>query len=345
MRPAIKRTLNLLPQGTLRLLVGLILAILFAIFIVSKVDWLIVTKTLASARLEHVILSLAFLGISLLARITRWWQMLKPQACNLNFKACVWPYLLGALCSLLVPLRAGDLVRAFGFREQLQSPGTRVLGTLVLERVLDLITLALLFLFFSLGLSNSKILPANFAYLAVTMAIIILLFTFALWIFQESFRNSLISLSRRPYFRKKTSLNNVGTWINHFFDGLSVLKRPGLLIRVLGLTLLIWMMEGAIFVQVVISLGIEVHYIAPLFSFTLATLSTAIPSAPGFIGTFHYFAALGLTAYGADWSQALAFAVVVHLVLMTQFVAILVIFLVSKKRLPNFNLKGDGTGT
>jgi glycosyltransferase 2 family protein len=45
------------------------------------------------------------------------------------------------------------------------------------------------------------------------------------------------------------------------------------------------------------------------------TLATLLPSSPGYVGTFDYFAALGLTAYGASLGAATAFALLVHLVL------------------------------
>ena len=44
-----------------------------------------------------------------------------------------------------MPLRAGDVVRAVGFRDALQSPVVRVVGTLLIERVLDLFVLVALF--------------------------------------------------------------------------------------------------------------------------------------------------------------------------------------------------------
>jgi uncharacterized membrane protein YbhN (UPF0104 family) len=54
---------------------------------------------------------------------------------------------------------------------------------------------------------------------------------------------------------------------------------------------------------------------AAFFSMTTATLSTLIPSLPGYIGTFHYFSMQGLMAFGTGADAAAAFAIVVHLLL------------------------------
>jgi hypothetical protein len=54
---------------------------------------------------------------------------------------------------------------------------------------------------------------------------------------------------------------------------------------------------------------------APWFAAATGTLATLIPSSPGYVGTFDYFAILGLTAFGAPRVLATAFAMVVHLIL------------------------------
>jgi glycosyltransferase 2 family protein len=54
---------------------------------------------------------------------------------------------------------------------------------------------------------------------------------------------------------------------------------------------------------------------APWLSLAAATLATLLPSSPGYVGTFDYFATLGLTAYRSPAAGATAFALLTHLVL------------------------------
>jgi uncharacterized membrane protein YbhN (UPF0104 family) len=63
------------------------------------------------------------------------------------------------------------------------------------------------------------------------------------------------------------------------------------------------------------SLHAAVAPFGPWFATATGTLATLLPSSPGYVGTFDYFAMLGLTAYGASRSVAAAFALLVHLVL------------------------------
>jgi uncharacterized protein (TIRG00374 family) len=76
-----------------------------------------------------------------------------------------------------------------------------------------------------------------------------------------------------------------------------------------------WFFEGMIFYAVAMSLDIQAPAVAPWISMTLASLATLIPSAPGYVGTYHYFAALGLTAFNVPNAPATAFAFISHAIL------------------------------
>lgn len=60
------------------------------------------------------------------------------------------------------------------------------------------------------------------------------------------------------------------------------------------------------------SLGIEVSLAGVLFVCAVVGLGSAIPSAPGFIGTYHWLLTAALTLQGVDKSSALAASVLVH---------------------------------
>ena len=66
------------------------------------------------------------------------------------------------------------------------------------------------------------------------------------------------------------------------------------------------------FVTVAAALGAGVAPLGPWLSLAAGALATAIPGAPGYIGTFDYFAARGLAAYGASPEVAAALALTVH---------------------------------
>ena len=101
----------------------------------------------------------------------------------------------------------------------------------------------------------------------------------------------------------------------HFLDALGVLRTPVLTLQLIGLSILVWTMEGAVFLIVAQAVSPEVETAGAWFALATGTLATLLPSSPGYVGTFDYFAMLGLVAYGADRATAAGFAVAVHIVL------------------------------
>lgn len=153
-----------------RLLFGLGLTTLFVYLIAGQLDMSLVWETIRNANFLLVALCVIPLMMSFSIRIFRWWYMLRSHAPNLAVGACVWPYLLGVLLNIVIPLRAGDMARAFGFRSRLQSPATRVLGTLVVERVLDLMVVVLFFFVGLLGATTTNIMPDLFGTIVASVA-------------------------------------------------------------------------------------------------------------------------------------------------------------------------------
>ena len=90
-----------------------------------------------------------------------------------------------------------------------------------------------------------------------------------------------------------------------------------------------WGLEGAAYACVAWSLGTDGSVFAPWFALATGTLATMIPSSPGYVGTFDYFAVLGLRAFGADHVVALTFALVVHLLLWLPVTVVGALFLVA----------------
>jgi uncharacterized membrane protein YbhN (UPF0104 family) len=69
-------------------------------------------------------------------------------------------------------------------------------------------------------------------------------------------------------------------------------------------------MGGAWFVAE--SIGIRLSLPEVLFTTGLLGLGSAVPSAPGFIGTYHWIAASAVGLFGVGGADALAFAVLLH---------------------------------
>jgi uncharacterized membrane protein YbhN (UPF0104 family) len=288
---------------------GLVVAALFLLLIARHVAWAGVRSALASAKPWPLLAGLAALAADLAVRIVRWWWMLRAAEPGLPLAHCVRPFLGSLALNNTVPLRAGDVVRVVGFRETLRAPPAHVLGTLVLERILDLLVL--------LGILSAGLLgaPAGFprpfvaaAALAGALGLAALLALTLLPGLVSAALARLIGPLARARAWGPAALRAAG----QLTGSLALLRSPGLALRLVAASVLAWVLEGAVFASVAWSLHIAVPPLAPWLALGAATLATLLPSSPGYVGTFDYFGMLGLTAYGAGRAESAAFAFLAH---------------------------------
>jgi uncharacterized protein (TIRG00374 family) len=295
-----------------RVVLGVALAALFLGLLVRRVDMDQVRRVLAGAAAMPLLLGLLALGADMTARIARWWYMLRAVEPDLPFGACARPFLASLALNNTLPFRAGDVARVVGFRRTLRAPAAHVAGTLVLERVLDLLTL-LAILFASLAGGPGRF-PRAFlvagALVGVAALAALLALTFAGGTLARLMDHRL---ARR--FAGRTWLPAVRRIVDQLSGALALLRSPGMAARLVALSLLAWGLEGAVFACAAWSLGLAVPWAAPWLALASATLATLLPSTPGYVGTFDYFATLGLTAWGVPASGAAAFAVLTHFLL------------------------------
>lgn len=325
-----------------RTLAGLVVAAFFVILLSRRVDWSEVRRVLAAARWTPLLLALLALSADMAARIARWWLMLRAAEPGLPLASCVRPFLGSLALNNTVPLRAGDVVRVFGFRQTLRAPTAHVVGTLVLERMLDLLVLVAILFIGVLG--TSGIFPRPFVLLAGGAGLAAVATLLAMTLLPEAITRLMQTVVRKLFSGRKWLPRATGA-VAQLTASLALLRSPARAARLLGLSLLAWTLEGAVFACVAMSLQIPVPWAAPWLSLGAATLATLLPSSPGYVGTFDYFATLGLTAYGAPPSAATAFALLTHLVLWlpVTVVGLIAVFLRGSVDRPATLAKGLGT--
>ena len=295
-----------------RPLLGLAFAVAFGWLLARGVDWRAVRTAMAGALPGPLLVGLVLLAVGFAARIARWWWMLRPLAPALPFTRCVRPFLASLALNNTLPFRAGDVARTVAFRDELGVPPGQVLGTLVIERVLDLVALLAL-LGVGLGVMAAGELPRALvagAVLAGAVAVLGLAVAVA------------VPPATIARWQHRLGGGRVAEFLGHAAEALAPLRSPGQVMRLLALSLVAWTLEGAMYAAVAISLKVAAAPFAPWLALAAGTLSTLLPGTPGYVGTFDYFAARGMMAGGAGAAQATAFALLVHAMLWVPVTAV-----------------------
>jgi uncharacterized membrane protein YbhN (UPF0104 family) len=261
-----------------------------------------VRTAMAQASPAWLSAAVAALAAGYAARILRWRDLLRSSRTDVTAAACAGPLLAGFALNNLLPLRAGDLARAFAFRERLGVPGPEVLGSLVAERMLDLGALVASFALGMAALGGHRV-PQAAVYSAAAAGIACTL-AFA----------AALATPARVWERLRGRRGAAGA-VGRVVGALEILRAPRRLARLIALSLAAWGCEAVMFMAVARAMGLGLPPAAAPAILGAATLATMIPGTPGHVGTFDFFARQSAVALGVPLDAAIAYAFVVHFVL------------------------------
>jgi uncharacterized protein (TIRG00374 family) len=205
---------------------------------------------------------------------------------------------IGAAVNNALPARLGEVARSVGLARESSRPVLQAFGTVVVDRVADVVFFAVAF-GATVAVSPT---PSWVRWLGVAGAILTVLAVVTIALVSLWLRRSV---DQKPDGALRRQLLSLA-------EGLRCVRTPGIFWRSMALTGAAWgvWMAGAWLVGE--SLGITLSLPELLFTTSLLGLGSAVPSAPGFIGTYHWIAASALGLFGVGSSEALAFAVLLH---------------------------------
>ena len=219
---------------------------------------------------------------------------------------------VGYMGNTVLPARGGELLRILLLGRRSDARRRELLGTIVSERMLDAVSLALLFVALTLaGIANSPLGERP----AVIAAAVMVGGAAALC--------GYIALRRRGRFERFAAL------VRPVARGSKPLLGPiGLLL--LAATIFVWLIEGTIFWLVARALGLDINPVDGCFLLVLTAFFSLIPAAPGYVGTFDAAVVFGLHALSVDGGQAVAYALLVRFVLFLPITVAGLILLVTR---------------
>lgn len=220
---------------------------------------------------------------------------------------------IGYMGNDVLPFRLGEVLRAYVLwrREQINI-GTS-LTTAILERLFDGLTMVLFVLF---GLLFVEMSPF-FSRLVTTASVV---FFGALVAF--------LFLAARPQLLRRIADRLIETLVPHRFRdalsglvegviaGLESLRSGRDVLVVFGLTLWVWILETVIYRLVSFAFGLDLPYFGILLMAGVVNLLTALPSLPGYIGTFEAGGIEVMGIVGVPPGPAASYVLVLHAVLL-----------------------------
>lgn len=294
--------------------VGLAVSALLLWWIFRGEDLGTVATAVGEADLRLLLAAVAVATAGFLIRAMRWRILLHPLRPNTSLQNRFSAVSIGFMANNLLPARVGEFARAYAFARMEPVSISGAFGTLVVERFLDGFTLLVLlgvallspgFPGFAAEARLEGILEGVVWTLAAVLAGLIALIVWPEPAVRlaERFARWLPGELARP----------VVDALESFLDGIQVLRSPWLLIQAILWSVGFWCWHAFSFWLGFLAFDIHVGFDAALLVAAVVAFAVAIPSAPGFFGTFHAGAMWGLTVYGVAPPAILAFAFGYHL--------------------------------
>ncbi|CAN5119243.1 lysylphosphatidylglycerol synthase transmembrane domain-containing protein [soil metagenome] len=291
--------------------VGVAVSVIAIWYAARGVDWAEVGEALAGA--DYGILALVLVltpMVNVGARAIRWRILLQPVR-RVRLADCIAATAIGLMANNVLPARVGEFVRAYTLGRRGATPTGTALGALFVERMLD--GFALTGLLYAVTLVQD--LPGwvdTTARVAFGVFFGLLVFQLVLAFRPTAFVRFASWASRRLFDgRFEEAVDRV---VVTFVDGFRLLRQPALVAVSVVLAFLQWTLISALYYLGLAAFGLaaRVGWAGAFFTDSVTTLGVAVPSSPGFVGTFQAFVVKSLEVFGIEPAAAFSFSVGFH---------------------------------
>ena len=285
-------------------LIFLIFGFIIIYFIFKNQDLNKMVLKLKSANYCYLIISMIFGFCAYIFRALRWQILINTMQYSSKFGPALHSISIGYLANVIFP-RAGEIVRCTYFNQVTKVPVKKLIGNVILERVIDLSILIVLLLFsftikfneISIFFSNFKTInPKNYIPILVLISILICL----LFIFRKRIL--------RFNFLKK--LQNFLSDIQSGFKSIFYINKKNLFSLY---TILIWLMY--IFMTQICFYSIpetsNLNFFDGIYITVIGGLGMIIPVQGG-IGSYHAAVTLALLSLGHSETTGITLAILIH---------------------------------
>jgi len=320
-------------RSRLRAALVLLLTIGLLAYFLRNADMAGVWAETRQADAGLLLMAIALTGLTYALRAYRWQYLLAPIGAT-HFSTAFETTVIGFAASFLLPARAGEVLRPYLLARKERLPATAAFATVILERVLDTVTVLLLFGVFVLFVSPGTITadPQLFARvklggaLAAVAAAVGLGLFFVLAGHPERLGRAALRIERiLP--AKLAAI--VATFVETFAQGLAVMRQPARLAVSLVLSVPLWASIGGGIWLTSRAFHMTFSYLGSFLVTTLLVVGVAMPT-PGAIGGFHAMYQIAVTKFfGVPTDRAVGAAIVLHAI---SFVPVTVLGLVFMAR-------------
>lgn len=273
-------------------------------------------SVIANAKWKYIAVAGVTFYVTQFLRAWRW-RLTLLTLTNIKMLPTFGAMSIGYMANNLLPMRLGEVYRAQVIHQLTGLSRTAAFGTIVAERLIDLVYMVPFVASAILIYPLPEDLQTG-AYILSAAAF--LLGGFCVWLGVDRERALSLAKYLLRVFPTRTG-EKIHDVISTFSSGLGVMARRDLFWRLAISSFFLWAMYAFMVFLVMAAVGLTgpeypmIHKDvvgSVLVMLVVSTIGFIIPGAPGAVGTYHGIAVLGLSLFDVPGDRAAGFAVLLH---------------------------------
>ena len=283
-----------------------------ALFLTFRgLHWAEVREALADANYALLALAVVLMPVAFYLRALRWAVLFYPRR-GMSTSNLLGAISVGYALNNLLPLRIGELGRAYLIGKAENVNTSHALSTIVVERTLDTLTVVAL-LMITLPFIDA---PAWAKGPAILVGLAFLGLAVLLAVISASRERAMTLVRRVIRFLPERFRERTEQAADAAIEGFTVLRRPVTMVQAAAWSAAAWLVSVAIMCVVLRAFDLDVPLTAGIFVLAATSLGMVVPSSPGYFGVFHAIAISSLVnVFDADRDLATSYALVQHAIL------------------------------
>jgi len=285
-----------------------------------RIDFSLLGKVLGEVDIWPLVICFLLSPLHVAIRSHRWKLMVQPVG-ELSLRESFSLQMVGYMSNSVLPLRMGEVVRGVLLADRLNISTSSALGTVLLERVVDMLTMLIVILMVSMLFHFPRAVgePALILGILAGLSLILILY---LAYKKDPFGGWIGRMIGTGKFGK-----NVRKQGENFAAGFAMLKATRHYSVISIESAALWVIYGLQGYLVLIAFHFTRDYpliaespmLASLVILVLNAVGVSLPSAPGGVGTFHAIAIFGLSLFDVPTEPAAGFALTIHAITMVYY--------------------------
>jgi len=273
-------------------------------------DWLEVGFAIRRSNYAWLAAALLSVMVTLVLLTARWRLLFYPDQNRRSWLRYFNSIIIGQAVNIAVPGRWGEIARAYALKPDINLSKTQILVTVVTEKVIDLVMLALAVVILRFVMIQPVWASASGLLVLAGGAIALAgLITLSL-----AGRSCLTWLENVLPLLSKHWIGVMSHYGQLASSGFRAMRRWQSQFRIWGLSLCIWASSAATNYCLFQALDLKVPPIASLLLLVVLQVGNAPPSLPGKLGVSQYLTVLALSTFALQRNVAVSYAIALYVI-------------------------------